>query len=324
MFGLTRAAARPTAERAEADRNMSFSSTLILGVNGGFGRLFYEHLSRPGVRVGGVDLGPAPAACVSPSRYIRADATVPSAEASAALKEADCVIVCLPEAAALAAVAPLLERLSSGALLVDTLSVKTEYLGRLRGARRDFECLSINPMFAPDIGFRGQNVAAIEARGGPACGRFVSMMRGWGAAVTTMKAEEHDRLTAFTQVATHAALIAFGSALYSGGYDTSAALKIATPPHRLLLSLLARILLADPEVYWEIQHRNPLAGEVREGLRRGLSELEEAGASQTSAEFARMLKGIRGALGPEAEALAEHASKVLRCGDDKRRGDSDD
>src|SRR5947209_1580909 len=198
---------------------MSFSSTLILGVNGGFGRLFYEHLSRPGVRVGGVDLGPAPAACVSPSRYIRADATVPSAEASAALKEADCVIVCLPEAAALAAVA-------------------------------------------------------------------------------TMKAEEHDRLTAFTQVATHAALIAFGSALYSGGYDTSAALKIATPPHRLLLSLLARILLADPEVYWEIQHRNPLAGEVREGLRRGLSELEEAGASQTSAEFARMPKGIRGALGP--------------------------
>lgn len=303
---------------------MSFTNTLILGVNGGFGRLFCGHLSRDGARVVGVDLGPAPAAGVSPSRYIRADASAPGEEASAALEGADCVVVCLPEAAALAAAGPLLERVPAGALLVDTLSVKGAYLDRLSGARRDVECLSINPMFAPDIGWRGQNVAAVEARGGPACGRFVSMLRGWGASVTVMTAAEHDRVTAYTQVATHAALIAFGSALGAGGYDVSAALKVATPPHRLLLSLLARILLANPEVYWEIQHRNPLAGEVREGLRRGLSELEEAGASRTPAEFARLLGGIRDALGAEAESLAAHAAVVLRRGAGAGQGGFDD
>lgn len=212
----------------------------------------------------------------------------------------------------------------AGALLVDTLSVKGAYLERLKGVRGDVECLSLNPMFAPDIGFRGQNVAAIEARGGPACGRFVSMLRGWGASVTMMTAEEHERITAFTQVATHAALIAFGAALGAGGYDVSAVLKVATPPHRLLLSLLARILLSNPEVYWEIQHRNPLAGAAREGLRRGLSELEEAGAARTPAEFVRLLGGIREALGPEVKSLAEHAAKLLRGGSPARQGVPDD
>ena len=60
---------------------------------------------------------------------------------------------------------------------------------------------------------------------------------------------EHDRLTAALQVAGHAAIIAFGHALSSLGYDADRLRSLWTPPHRVMLALLARMGTLDAEVY---------------------------------------------------------------------------
>jgi prephenate dehydrogenase len=91
--------------------------------------------------------------------------------------------------------------------------------------------------------------------------------------VTELTAEQHDRLTASVQVATHAAILAFGLTLQRLGYDRKLASSVTTPPHTTMLNLLARIANGAPEVYWDIQSVHPHASEVRAAMLDCLTEI---------------------------------------------------
>src|SRR5262249_45805868 len=170
---------------------------------------------------------------------------------------ADCALLCLDEEETLRAFPGLVEAVPARSLLLDVLSVKTPIVGLMREARADVELLSIHPMFAPALGFEGQNVAVVEVRPGPRAAEFTALLGRWGAPGTALTAEEHGAGTAAAQAATPAAVLAFGMALGGLGYDRDRALAVATPVHRVLLALLARLASADPEVYWTIQRSNP-------------------------------------------------------------------
>ena len=288
------------------------SSFLILGANGQLGRLFSHKLSQTGASVTGIDLDQTSSEKGKYSVYISADLTIPDTRVVAAIQQAACIIICLSESAALAALAGIMKSISRGALLVDTLSVKANYLQQVRLAGKEIECLSINPMFAPSLDFETQNVAVIEVASGPLAEEFVCLLRSWGAQVTRVTLEEHDATTALIQVATHATLIAFGSVLSKLGYDIQSALRISTPPHRIVLSLLARIILANPEVYWEIQHGNPLAGKIREALAQSIDELNNVSAAANPEAFSRLLEEVRTTIEPEIARLAENCAVVLQ------------
>jgi prephenate dehydrogenase len=287
------------------------SSILILGANGQIGRWLARKLCATGARVTGIDLDPTAAETGPYSAYVSADLTVTDNRIAAAVQQARCIVVCLSETAALAALPNILEHISPGTLLVDTLSVKTTYLSQISASATEIECLSINPMFSPSLDCKDQNVAIIEVAAGALTREFVSLLTDWGANVTSLTPDEYDELTALTQVATHAAVIAFGSLLNKLGYDVESALRIATPPHRVLLYLLARILTADPEVYWEIQHGYPHAAKIRTALAESIAELDHTSTAPTPQEFARLLEAIRNALGPETEKLAKNCAAVF-------------
>src|ERR1017187_1465862 len=159
----------------------------------------------------------------------------PSQAGSAALWEiaGECVLVCLPEEAALSAAGPILGAMADGALWVDTLSVKSGICRLLGDCRRSIEMVSINPMFAPALGWQGHPVAVIALSSGPKSQTLINLLRSWGAAVEVLTAEAHDSLTAIIQVATHAAILSFGALLLDLEYSVERGLAIATPPHRL-------------------------------------------------------------------------------------------
>lgn len=289
---------------------MTLSNAVVLGGAGQVGELFARALARAGAGVLLVDLLPEPETAAA-GRYLQADITRPGEDLRREIAGADCVVVSLPERVALASAAPVLGAMSGGALWVDVLSVKQDICRILKGYGDRLEAVSVHPLFAPALGFAGQPVAFVEISGGPKSRDFARMLRSEGASVEAVTPEEHDRLTAAIQVATHAAVLAFGAALRELAYDARRALALATPPHRTLLALLHRVLAANPEVYWDIQHYHPQADAVRRSLTRSLGALASASAADSPEDFRELCETIRPLLAPVRDALSETSDRII-------------
>jgi prephenate dehydrogenase len=126
-----------------------------------------------------------------------------------------------------------------------------------------------------------------------------------------MDAEEHDVSTAAIQVATHAAIISFGLTLHSMGYNIERTRAMSTPLHRVMLSLLARILAGDPETYWRIQLKHPLSASARDSLKQSLVKLDEAVLKRDFDEFKSLLDSTRVLISSEQEKLNNLGAKIF-------------
>ncbi len=275
----------------------------IVGGNGAVGRLFTKALASD-------DAG-REVAIVDRTAVPPLDVRSPSPALTDALGLADCVVLAVPEAVALDALPQVLDAMRPGALLVDTLSVKTPYLAAASAAGAPVELLSLNPMFAPDLGLSGQAVLAVEPTGGPRSDELLALLRRDAAVVTVADAAAHDRMTAALQVAAHASLLGLGVGLTELDGDLDALLAVAPPPFVALLALLARIASGSPATYADIQLANPHAGEARAALAAGLARLDDAARGGDPAHVEALLAQVRTLLGDAREPLAAQAATLL-------------
>jgi prephenate dehydrogenase len=220
-------------------------------------------------------------------------------------------VLALPETVALDALPHVLAALPAGALLVDTLSVKTPFARAAVAACAPVELLSLNPMFAPSLGFAGHAVLAVELVPGPRSQALLALLRASARVVTVADASAHDRATATLQVATHAGVLAFGLALTQLHVDLDALLPVAPPPFLAQLALLARIASASPETYADIQRANPFAAEARGALAAALAQLDEAALDADPQRVEELIAQAGALLGPHRGALAAQAAALL-------------
>jgi prephenate dehydrogenase len=285
---------------------------VVIGAAGAVGRLFCNALADAGSAVTLVDVAPtSPAELRELGPYRPLDARTPSPQLDAALADADCVVLALPEAAALDALPHVLAALSPGALLVDTLSVKTPFAQTALAARAPIELLSLNPMFAPALGFAGRAVLAIELVPGPRSRALLALLRERAYVVTLPDAAAHDRATATLQVTTHAGVLAFGLALAQLDADLDVLLPAAPPPFLALLALLARIVDGAPQTYTDIQRANPFAPEARAALADALGQLDAAARDATPQTVEVLMAAAAAPLGDHQAALAAQAAALL-------------
>jgi 4-amino-4-deoxyprephenate dehydrogenase len=284
----------------------------LLGGNGAVGRLFAGALAAAGRELLIVDASPRPHPELPEiAAYAALDAREPSSALRDALREADCALLALPETAALDALPHVLGALPSGALLADTLSVKTPFARAALAAGAPIELLSLNPMFGPSLGFAGHAVVAVELAPGPRSRALLELLRSWATVVTVADAKEHDRMTAALQVAVHASVLGFGLALAELGTDPETLLPAAPPPFLALLALLARIASAAPETYADIQRANPFGTEARAALAAALAQLDVAAADTDPGRMERLVEQAGAPLGAHREALAGQAAALL-------------
>jgi 4-amino-4-deoxyprephenate dehydrogenase len=287
-------------------------NVLILGVAGGFGKLLTSLLALAGHRLGGIDtVPPHQDTAKLLSFFIRDDVASPSPATLKALEDVDWVLSCLPQDPTFAALRSVTPHLRKGSLFMDILSVKTPISGLLRSGNPDVEYLSIHPMFAPSVGFSGQNVVIVKNGDGRHRASIEELLGKWGARVHYLTAEQHDRSTAAVQVATHAAILSFGLALKAMGYSIEEALPISSPPHRTLLALLARIANGNPEVYWQIQTENPLASFARTSIITAITDLQKSVEAGSLMDFSESLSGVREMLGDANDQLSELAVRLF-------------
>jgi len=288
---------------------------VIAGGSGAVGSLFAEQLQESGNDVVIVDRNvPGPTHRVT--RFVRGDISDPGAEVADVVRTADAVLLSVPEPVALVAIGRLVGTLRPDALIVDTLSVKSTVVPALHAATTiagEVEALSLNPMFAPALGFAGHPVASVVVRDGQRGRALCDLIEQWGARVVTVTADQHDRVSAASQALTHAAVIAFGAALAELDVDMADLDRMGPPPHTALLSLLARIASGTPEVYWDVQAANPYAPAARRALSRGVSQLANVVDDGTCEEFGDMLDRLCGVFGPLRGAYRERSAKALRA-----------
>lgn len=273
------------------------------------GALFAKELVRRGAAVTLVDLHQGPT--LPGTSTLVGDIVRPTEAIRTVLHVASVVMLAIPEDVAIKSLPGVLDHLGPGALLVDTLSVKTPYAAALAGYAGTSELLGLNPMFAPDLGFTGRSIIAVPYREGVRTAAFLDFVSTAGAKLVVMDADAHDRACAALQAATHAAVLAFGLALRAANHDVATLEPISPPPHRTLLALLARILAADPEVYRDIQTANPYAAEMRRKLGESLHLLEAVTATGDPDAFARMLDDLKPLLGERANDYAEMCAALF-------------
>ncbi|WP_307710986.1 prephenate dehydrogenase/arogenate dehydrogenase family protein [Streptomyces sp. V1I6] len=290
-----------------------FERCVVVGGAGAVGRMFSHWLVRSGVAVTWLDLDVAGAGAggVEGVRVVAGDVRRPGAEAVAVLAAADVVVLAVPEPVACEAVGVLAGVMRPGAVLADTLSVKSRIAGRLREVAPGLQAVGLNPMFAPSLGLEGRPVAAAVVTDGPGVRALVELVAQWGARVVEMPAEQHDALTAVQQAATHAAVLAFGLGLGELSADVGALRDSAPPPHLAMLALLARIAGGAPEVYFDIQAANPGAPAARQALGRGLVRLGQAVEAGDEESFEALFAELRGVLGEHGAPLEQLCARMF-------------
>jgi prephenate dehydrogenase len=284
---------------------------IVAGGAGAVGRLMVDLLHRAGADVLAVDVAAPPAEVVQVCAYARGDVCAMDAPLVAELRRADIVVLAVPERVALAAVPALARELRPGALLVDTLSVKTAIVATLATHAAQLEAVSLNPMFAPALGFDDRAVAAVVVHDGPRARALLDAVDRRGGRVAELGADEHDRVVAVTQALTHATVLAFGLALDELGIAVEDLGAAATPPHLTLLALLARVTSGRPETYWEVQAGNPHARRARTALAGGLATVADAADYGTGADFAALLERAHQSLGPDSDAYARICEELF-------------
>jgi prephenate dehydrogenase len=268
-----------------------------------------------------VDVAAPPAEVARVCAHTRGDVCAMDARLEAEIRCADVVVLAVPERAALAAVPGVARELRPGALLVDTLSVKTGIAAALAAHAAHLEALSLNPMFAPALGFDGRAVAAVVVHDGPRARALLDAIGRRGGRVAEVGADEHDLVAAATQALTHAAVLAFGLALDELGVAVEELSAVAPPPHLTLLALLARIAGGEPETYRDVQAGNPYARRARTALAAGLATLADAADHGTGDDFAEILERAHQSLGPDQDAynrICEELFAVARPPADTR------
>lgn len=301
----------PHADDAHAPAG-DLARCVLVGGNGAVGRLFAGALAAVAREIAIADVAAEPHPDVrGVGPYHALDARQPSPALGAVLSDADCVVLALPEAAALDALPHVLAALPTDALLVDTLSVKTPFAQAALAARAPVELLSLNPMFAPSLGFAGHAVLAVELAPGRRSQALLTLLRSLARVVTVPDATAHDRAAAALQVATHASVLGFGLALARLDVDLDELLPVAPPPFLALLALLARIASANPETYADIQRANPFAAEARDALATTIAQLNHAALDADPQRIEQLVTQAGELLGPHREVLAEQAAALL-------------
>lgn len=274
-----------------------FRSAIVVGAAGGMGRMFLDQLAAAGCETIGWDISAG-------DRVMAADLLDLSGDMRRALGAADLVLLAVPDQVACRAAADVARAMAPEAMLVDCTSVKAPYVEAV-GHAGSCGLVSINPLFGPGLAWAGRSIVVTELRAPRFPEKLTGFLEGAGLGIIRLDAERHDRLAAEAQAQLHAAILAF---IISASAD---GMLFDTPPNRVMRMLGARILSAEPAVYWEIQTSNPFAGEARRRLIAALQALDETCAAGDDEGFARMLVGARDHLGGDTAELSARCVKLF-------------
>lgn len=257
---------------------------VVVGGAGRMGRWFGRFLSTLGYSTRALD----PAA--SPDELSQATEALPSA---------DLVVMAAPPAEIAARYAAWAAAPPAG-LLVDIASIKSPLVAPIRALREaGARVASIHPMFGPStVLLREVDIVVCETGDAAATEAVERLFQPTTANLVRLPLADHDRVMADLLSLAHATAIAFALALPESAH------AVRSTTFQSLEALAARVMRESPDVYFEIQARNPYSPQSLERLRQALDRIVAAVvAGDASAFHALFSEGARRTEGNAARAL---------------------
>jgi prephenate dehydrogenase len=288
---------------------------LVVGCNGRFGTIFSEKLAEEGFHVDGLDRGNGSHQVARFENFSCASILEPDELAIDLLAAADCVLLCVPEAIVLDSLSVLTRHVRADSVIVDIASTKTRIEDAVRSSAARVGYLSIHPMFGPLRSFESRNICIVPVCENAKSLDFVDLLRRWKARLVTVTAAAHDRATAYVQAVTHAAILNIALTLRQAGWSFETISALATPVQRTLLALCARMVSADPALYWEIQTGNPFAAAARKDYLKQWNALSDTFERLDHETFEHAFDGLAKYFETDKASLFDLASNVVEIAD---------
>jgi chorismate mutase/prephenate dehydrogenase len=266
-------------DRLEALGAGAGRSALVIGGAGRMGRWFTSFLATQGWDVSVAD----PAGEV-PGLPWHEDWREPA-------RTAEMVIVAAPLAATAAILEELVDLQPRG-LVMEIGSIKAPVAGALAALRdAGVKVASIHPMFGPDVRLlAGRHVILVDLGAPAALAEARALFEQTSAGLAEMSLEQHDRLVAWVLGLSHAANIAFFTALAESGRPIDELAGFASTTFGAQLSVAARVAAENPELYFEIQSLNPHGHEPVAALAAAAARVEQAVAAGDAAGFTALMR----------------------------------
>ncbi len=171
-------------------------------------------------------------------------------------------------------------------VVFDIASIKSPLLEPIRALQRSGCCVgSIHPMFGPSVALlRDADVVVCETGDARATETVEALFAPTTARIVRMPLADHDRLMADLLSLAHATAIAFAVAL------PATQQPVRSTTFRALEALAAAVVRESPDVYYEIQAKNPYSAAAIERLRDALARLVSAISNHDSDAFRTLLE----------------------------------
>jgi chorismate mutase/prephenate dehydrogenase len=255
-------------------------AAVVVGGAGRMGRWLVRFLSEQGYTTGALD----PAASPEENAWARQ-----------AVADADLVVCAAPPAAIADLYRQWAARPPRG-VIADIASIKTPLLDPIQELRRNgARIASLHPMFGPStVLLRDADVVVCETGDAEATAAVERLFQPTTARLVRLPLADHDRVMADLLSLAHASAIAFALALPGAGHS------VRSTTFQSLERVAARTLRESPDVYYEIQARNPHSAAALERLRAALDRIVSAAAVPDAAAFRALFdEGRRRAPGTE-------------------------
>lgn len=229
------------------------SPVVIVGGNGGMGRIFRRYFELSGYEV-------------------RAFGSKGWDNAETYLKDARIVIVSVPIDITCEVIKRLSPYLKAQHILCDFTSVKGPVVEAMLKYHKG-TVLGLHPMFGPDVkNLVKQVIVTVPARNEEDSAFLIRQFEVWGAKIERCTAEEHDKAMSIIQALRHFSTYSYGHFLYKLNESIGTLYKLSSPIYRLELMMVGRLFAQDPRLYADIIMSSPSNLEL---IRKYVSALKE-------------------------------------------------
>lgn len=238
----------------------SIDSVSIIGANGAMGQWFSKFFEARGIYVHKIEKNPTKAETLK-------------------IKDSQVILFSVPILEVENALKGVLPFIPKHSLIVDNSSVKTETLKMLTASIPDeIEFASIHTMFGPnEDSLKGKNVIFVDTgRTRELTLELERLFYKYGAIITHVSLDEHDKRVAYTQAIVHFISLGLGNFLKTEHVQLDLLRPFLTPNTERLLHNLNRVLSQSQELSQGILVENPYSKSLRDIFLQSLSEISSA------------------------------------------------
>lgn len=214
-----------------------------------------------------------------------------------AARQSDVVVVSVPIDVTESVVGEVAPVVRPDALLMDVTSLKSFVMDAMMD-RCQGSVVGTHPMFGPGVRtLTGQRVVLCRGRGDGWYEWVHRVFTGRGLLVTQSDAREHDRMMGIVQVLNHFHTQVLGVALSRLGVPMERSLAFTSPVYLLEAYVTGRHFAQAPELYGEIEMRNPDRARITAAFREAAQEVADLVERRDREGFVSMFERVRSFFG---------------------------